>query len=877
MPDLEQLKTKLADVIVDDVFQLEDKTPEQLLEFVKQYTALMPFASDQESLWGDFWFTNITPAQLSQLYFDATTANRTLPVQQTFLLLLLGLMETPRLLLNTIPDRHRTLYYQQLLGFKTGVIKPDSVAVSFNLKSNSKTYMLPAGTLLDAGQDAAGNTITYQTDADLLLNHQLLNSLCWTKQDENGNWQLMTALDVENNIALPDGGIRLFSETKNVEALQRNVVIDAALTRLSGDISVTVSSGSDDETRSAQTITPTLSLYGDEQTPLVFRATRARTGEILYRLPSSLLQKAWHQDSAARANASLQLKFPAGKSAALPTSYTVSVRQAQEIGYLAQEGQGHINSFSYPFGSQPLLGNGFELSLPDTFIATGGTLTITPQWSNLPTENFALWYSRYNNPPADNSVFTATLYLVHPSGEMTQLNEQPLFSGSGAPQIEPLSATLPDGLDASSGGYSIRVELSGSDFHHQEWANDPAGKNAPWTPQVSRIDTQFSQTFALQEILDRSVLLRAGEVTQQAIYLGLSGVEEGDSVSIYWSLQSLATLSLSWYYLNKEGVWQSLDATLNDGTQGLLNSGLWQAILPDEVWTGGDGLSEEYYWLKGVPAQSVRSDEAPKVRDLFSNAVTATLNLNDEVDNSHFDAPLPAGTITQLVTPVTEIGSVNQTQPSSGGRARETSAELFARAAERIATRHRAITWQDMRQMLLDEYPELYDIHFLDVTKLLTIPALTEQVLVIIPNSTASDNDDTLRPALSTGRLQQMAKWLTQFTSHWASPTLVNPTYVNITSRYQVTFLDEVNPNYGYQQLSEWLQQRYMPWGSSSQEVVSPGNQIDYFQLLATIQQHPLVKNVVALELVDESGTVHEETIVADENQVLILIPQVKA
>ncbi|AUP76174.1 hypothetical protein CWS02_00545 [Enterobacter sp. EA-1] len=91
--------------------------------------------------------------------------------------------------------------------------------MSFNLKSNSKPYLLPAGTLLDAGQDAAGNTITYLTDSELLLNHQQIVKLSWTKQDASGNWLLMTALDTDNNVALPDGGIRLFSDTQNVEGL----------------------------------------------------------------------------------------------------------------------------------------------------------------------------------------------------------------------------------------------------------------------------------------------------------------------------------------------------------------------------------------------------------------------------------------------------------------------------------------------------------------------------------------------------------------------------------------------------------------------------------------------------------------------------------
>lgn len=111
MPDLDELKAKLADVIVDDTFKLEERTPAQLLEFVKQYTSLVPFASDENSLWSEFWFTTITSQQLSDIYLDPARGNRIVPVQQTYLLLLLGLLKTPTLLLDTVPDRHRTLYY----------------------------------------------------------------------------------------------------------------------------------------------------------------------------------------------------------------------------------------------------------------------------------------------------------------------------------------------------------------------------------------------------------------------------------------------------------------------------------------------------------------------------------------------------------------------------------------------------------------------------------------------------------------------------------------------------------------------------------------------------------------------------------------------
>lgn len=582
MLDLEELKNKLDGEVAAGDFELDPRTPQQRLENIASYSALIPFASQQKAHWDSFWLKDTTAQALADIYKSGAFNAQTLPAQQTFLLALLQLLETPGLLLNSLPARHRLLYYRDLLGISPRSAQPDSVAVSFSLQGNTEDYLLPAGTALDGGQDSAGNTLTYLTDDLLLITPQQLSMLCWTRHSDN---VVSTVLDVENGITLPDDGVRLLSQT------------------------------------------------GHEKT---------------------------------------------------------------------------------------------------------------------------------------------------------------------------------------------------------------------------------------------------SAVKGQSIYLGFSDVKPGETLSLYWSLDGFSPLDLTWSYYTLDKKWASLAAEVQDSTGGLSGSGLWRAVLPDDSAPGTDSeadiFPDTYYWLR---ANVELSDHVAKLKGVFSGAVTATLDTTGAIDDSHFAQALPADTITQLTTPVAAISSVSQPLPSSGGRARETQTAMIARAATRISHRQRAISWGNMRSLLMDNYPQLFDIRFPNVEQLNHIPAPVTQTLLAIPDSRYRDNDDVLRPTLSAVRLSAMATWLKQYTSLWAEPVVMNPVYIDVTARYKVVFIDGISPDYGCSQLNSWLQQRYMPWGEDPQQAVTPGSQIDYYQLLATIQQSPLVQRVQSLTLKrpESDAQAQQQTISAGENEVLILIP----
>ncbi|MFA1241133.1 hypothetical protein ACCC84_22775 [Serratia odorifera] len=598
MSDLEQLKQRLGSVLTDQTFLLEPRTVGELLKLVANYTENVPFAGHDGADWEPFWMAGRTPQELRDIYQRPDLAEKKLPVQQTFLLALLHLLETPRVLLNTLPARHRSLYYRDLLGFSPRVPQPDSVAVSFTLQKNSAPYVLPAGSLLDGGQDSAGNSITYQTDDSLLITGQQLELLCWTAP-VGETWKRYTAIDSATGVTLPAEGQRLFTETG------------------------------------------------------------------------------------------------------------------------------------------------------------GGT------------------------------------------------------------------------------------------------------------------DTK-----------EKALVL----------YLGVSGTSAQDTLSVYWSVSASSALDVTWWYYNDKGEWASLDAELQDDTAGLSVSNLWQARLPADSQPGGclpqgdEPLEAGYYWIKGTLADgSVLPSEAmPKLQAVLASAMTATLNMAQAIDDSHFSQPLPANTISQLVTPVAAISDVRQPLPSVRGQPRETEAAMLQRAATRISHRQRAVTWSNMRSLLMEHYPEIFDVRFPDVDKLSRLPAPEVQSLMVIPDGRYGDNDDALRPALSDGRLSRMAQWLAQYTSLWAEPELKNPKYIDVTARYRVTFVAGIHPDYGYRQLAAQLQRDYMPWATDRRQAVTPGNQVDYYQLLATLQQSPLVQSVNALvlihDVIDETGNPtsakKQSTVTARDDEVLILCPE---
>ncbi|MBS9426707.1 hypothetical protein [Photorhabdus akhurstii] len=357
-------------------------------------------------------------------------------------------------------------------------------------------------------------------------------------------------------------------------------------------------------------------------------------------------------------------------------------------------------------------------------------------------------------------------------------------------------------------------------------------------------------------------------LTHDTFYLGFTNVLPGQTLSLYWQSEGVKALNLSWSYLNQKNIWQPINQLVHDQTHNLSDRGIWRTLLPKDAANQAALMPTGRYWLKAEITHQTDPQDYPRIKGLLYNAATATLVNADTVEQDHFINGLAADSIKQPVNASPAISGVTQPWASWDGHPQETEQAFLTRLPARLSHRNRALSWGNIVTLLKEQFVSLFDVKYPSAGELTKIPAPEKQQLIVIPDSRYKDNDDALRPTLNPARLAEMAEWIKQLSSPWATIEINNPTYIDVNVNYQVTFIAGVNPDYGYHQLQQQLSRKYMPWGENAAIGVTVGNRIDYYQLLATIQQSPLVERVTDLSLTIANRVAIE----AADNEVLILV-----
>jgi len=893
MSDIHPLAELISENVAESGFVLDGRTVDDLLDFFSRYCAAIPFAP--AGTWDDFFFPAASgAASLAALYQDETKANGLLAPQQAFLLAFLRLLETPRALLNSVPAMHRQLYYRDLLGLRPRPPTPDQVVLAFAPDDSIGELSIPAGAAVDAGQDAQGRAVQYALDSGLLINHGRWTDLRWTAPDANGEagmrWR--TVFDEAAGVPWAPDGVRLFGVGGDDPAVERGLVVGSPVLAMSGGVrTVTLVF--------ANAVDPALVsrafLSGaDKWLPL---ALVSKTGtalpEVDYRLeaeaeavvaPSGL-------DDLTEDVPLCKVFYTAEGALPVVESISVAVDGLTDVVYAGGDGVERTGSRSYPFGSEPVVGSTFMLAAADWYHKDGIALTVTvqPDWIGLPPSGFPDWYAGYPGKSSNNDAFQVETW-VEQAGERTPAGVGPhsLFAtGTGAPQgtllrlvdVPGFAGEPADSGDPVDWPVRLSFELTPRDFLHSQYQQQLSvtpDLNPPYTPQVGSLRIGWS---AAAEPSTHYQLTPFGHASPDsvsddgptALYLGFTGLAAGQDVSLYWRLRASQTMQLSWQYLDRRNEWVSIDTLVSDRTRGLFESGGWSVALPGDASDLAWQMPRGRYWIRAVDTspEEVATDGTsryPWLLGLLANAGTATLVDAPLIDPSHFDAPLPAGTITRTVTPLAGLGDVTQPWPSTGGRPAESDADFNLRIADRLLTRNRVVTWNDMVLMLRDRFPEVFNVYTPPIEQISILPPPGQQVVVVVPVNDGRDNDDRLRPAFTEAHLASMQSWLQTHASLWTDIVVRNAEYRSVDIRYEIAFAAGVNPDYGARLLKNELSAHYMPWAYAADGGVVPGNVLDYYGMVAWIQQRPYVGSVIALTL--DGGTVSVE---GAETEVLIL------
>lgn len=898
MANISTLKKSLGNLLIEYGFKLDNRTSEYLLNRLFDYASLIPFDTNGNN-WSDFFFMgNNSPSTLAELFDNPKKADGNLLPQQAFLLAFLQLVQTPRALLNTFPARHRDLYYRDLLGLREQEATPDSVALGFTLNNGIASRFLPARTRFDGGKDASGASLQYELDDNLLVNQGSWSDLRWVQPDagDDAGLRQLAAIPYGQSLTKwPQTGRYLFDPATNQQAVVTGRMITSAVLAMSnGERSITLTFASNvDSSLISVAQVSCAGVWLDLTLP-----TTVTTGTTLVLTLPDLAPAISAPEGLDGITASVPyLKIGRTDGGDLPaiTGLSIQAVGSGDVYYSTDNGVNRLDSVSYPLGVAPVKGNGFNLMMPQWCgQSVALTVTLTPQWIGLPDDGFPKWYDGYDPQPTDNSDFRLQPLLMSSSGSQalssdgTNTAPQPMFSaGTGAPSPATLTVVLPSGLQVSDDLANnpcdwpqwLRLELAEGDFGYQDYQTQAGTTatplNPPYTPQMksltmsySATDGDFSQYLLTPFGYEQDNALQ-DDRSLSWLYLGFTDSQPGDTLSLYWQMQSPKALVSDWQYLNEENQWASLAQLLTDGTKGLLESGLWSVTLPQDISNDAPWMPANRCWIRAVmdSATDELGDNTPGyiwLQGVLANAMTATLVGAQAVDDDHFQRPLTAGSITHPVTPINGLAAVSQPYPSWDGQAKETPLEFCTRSAARLFHRNRALAWQDMGAILKAQYANIWDVVFPTVDVLTQLPAIQTPVLLVIPVNEKKDNQDPLRPAFSQSHLYDMSSYLQALASPWCQVQLINPRYRDVAIAYDVSF--NVNPDYGYRQLRELLTLHYMPWIVEKQRGVTLGNTLDYYGIIAWIQQLPFVVQVNSMTLDGENVSVQGAS-----NEVLVL------
>ncbi|CBW73547.1 unnamed protein product [Mycetohabitans rhizoxinica HKI 454] len=515
------------------------------LETWRDYAALLPFddpfakpgsfEKDDES-WKKFFFPSDEAGDsvdpVAALLKAVAQPNGLLPSQQAFLVAFLASLNVPRDLFNTIPARHRALYYRDELSVREKPAVPDQVMLSFT--PSQPSLMLPAGERFSAGQDSAGTPLEYRLDEDVWVNQAMLTDVCWYQsENHNDNPQIQhpatkrVVLDTLGQSATvwPNEGVRLFSydPQRDQTVVRGRVVASPVLAVAQGEREIEVMfDGVGGLMEGDQNLSAWMS--GEKgwvplkRLPIIGMPPDAWKAVFVLQADQGAIAVPAGLDGFNDPVPLLKITCPLADIPRVK-QINVTVHNSTQVMMATDDSVAETGKKSTPFGEFPSLGSSLYLMSPDWCNKPDCTLTITlnPAWTGLPTQNFHDWYqwdsvggqngeSGYaiygGGVPANNQAFTVKMTVANgqSDGETVPLYDNQ-SSGDAPPpigalltfnEIETLTAPIIESTDPHDWKQYLRFELTGQDFGHAAYQNSLVAPQYKKTPTIIELHPPYT-------------------------------------------------------------------------------------------------------------------------------------------------------------------------------------------------------------------------------------------------------------------------------------------------------------------------------------------------------------------------------------------------
>ncbi|WP_035467696.1 baseplate J/gp47 family protein [Algoriphagus mannitolivorans] len=560
-----------------------------------------------------------------------------------------------------------------------------------------------------------------------------------------------------------------------------------------------------------------------------------------------------------------------------------------------------------PFGFRPVLGSNFYIGSKEVFSKALESLKIHTEWHGLPTtsKGFEDYYSGYSGT-ISNASFSAKAYFLDDRDWGSSKKTIGLFSGDSAPetiQTYTLSKTELGNIEAepeleefstwspSSKRGFLKLSLSGKNFGHQEFpkifatavielSNEKSGANIPnepYTPELKSVKLDYSATdsfapgdskwnsffqigaFGEAEQVKSPCLLLTDYPEEGYLLIGLKNHELAQSVQLLVHVldgsgnPEKAVPTVKWSFLagNDWVDFNKLDLVL-DETKGLIQTGLLGFTLPRAANNQHTILEDGLTWIRASVSEN--SDAIPDFTQILAQAIRVIFE-NKGNDPNRLGTALPEKTIGKLKVSQAQISKIDQPFASFGGKTEEISEDFYQRVSERLRHKQRAITRWDYEHLVLEQFPQVYQVNVLNHTEysgnLEDYRALAPRhvTVVLVANVQNQNAVDPLRPKASVSLIANVDEFLSKINSAGVKLHVVNPIYEELQVKTKVKFLPGIDTSLFAKKLEDDLKAFLSPWAFAGIENFDFSGEIHSSVILHFIEKRPYVDFLTCFEL----------------------------
>ncbi len=468
----------------------------------------------------------------------------------------------------------------------------------------------------------------------------------------------------------------------------------------------------------------------------------------------------------------------------------------------------------------------------------------------------------------------------------TSKNQQASMDGQGAAADEMVvaqatarRAALTDSTQVTKGGAAIELKKVIVQPPYTPTA-DKITLN--YTSQVSfntksQTATQQHQLFHIQPLgrpqVNQSDALRMTllpEFSQLGyLYLGLSNFSTPGRCTLYFQLDSVDGHNINdnpkvrWSYLQGD-TWEPFDKTgsqariIEDSTLRLQDSGLITFDLPEietQHYIGDNRLWLRFTISEDSVTESAQQAGEPanysRMRFIAAQGVCVEL-VGTEIAASHYDQPLPAESITELVEAEPGIVSITQPYPSFAGKPAEDGTALPIRASERLRHKNRALTAWDYEHLVLAAFPELY------LTRCFRSEDQATTTLLVVP---VNHDPAILQPKVPLYLKQKITDYVKTISPTGHDIQVIDPEYIEI----QLKTIVKVDENYDGDkvrvQVSEKINEHMTPWNRGADQSRLLSDQINLAEIAEAIERLDPILGVAKVATHNQSPETGNDTL----------------